>query len=176
MYKLSGAALIIAMTTYYGFYLTHQLKERVNVIDAFIYSFDYIQSQIKYGLTPFPLICKELSHNINNNIVSAMYKNIYINLTDIVSSKENTFDEIWIGESDKLLKAGIMKKEEIDILKELRYLNTYIDKELQIKCIGNVENKLTNVYKWLQSEVKAKTRIYQISGIMAGVVIAIILV
>ncbi len=175
MYKLSGAALIIVMTTYYGFYLTHQLRERVNVLDAFLYSFDYIQSQIKYGLTPFPTICYELSHNVNNNIVSGMYKNIYIKLTDI-SNKENTFDEIWIEETDKLLQNGIVKKEEVDILKEFNSLNTYIDKELQIKCIRNVADKLANIYRRLQSDIKTKSRIYQVSGIMAGVVITIILV
>ena len=116
MYKLSGAVLIISMTTYYGFYLVSRLKERINVIDAFIYSFDYIRSQIRYGLTPFPVICRELSQNINNNIVSSTYENIYIKLTDI-SRTGGSFDEIWLLEMDKLLKSGFAKKEEIDALK-----------------------------------------------------------
>lgn len=175
MYKLSGAALIIAMTTYYGFYLVSQLKERINVIDAFIYSFDYIRSQIKYGLTPFPVICKELSRSINNNIVSTAYNNIYIKLTDI-SRMDVTFDEIWLPEMDKLLKTGAVKKEEIAILKELSCINTYIDKDMQITYINNVSNKLKNIYYRLQSEAKSKSRIYQVSGVMSGIIIAIILI
>lgn len=175
MYKLSGAVLIISMTTYYGFYLVSRLKERISVIDAFIYSFDYISSQIRYGLTPFPIICQELSHNINNNIVSSTYENIYIKLTDI-SRTGGSFDEIWLLEMDKLLKSGIVKREEIDVLKELRCINIYIDKQMQITCINTVSDKLKNIYCRLQQEVRAKSRIYQVSGIMSGVIIAIILV
>ena len=162
MYKLSGAVLIISMTTYYGFYLVSRLKERINVIDAFIYSFDYIRSQIRYGLTPFPVICRELSQNINNNIVSSTYENIYIKLTDI-SRTGGSFDEIWLLEMDKLLKSGFAKKEEIDGLKELR-------------CINTVSDKLKNTYCRLQQEVRAKSRIYQVLGVMSGVIIAIILI
>lgn len=175
MYKLSGAALIITMTTYYGFYLVSQLKERINVIDAFIYSFDYIRSQIKYGLTPFPVICKELSQTINNNIVSTAYNNIYKKLTDI-SMTDLTFDEIWLPEMDKLLKSGVVKKEEITVLKEISCINTYIDKDMQITCVNNVSDKLKNIYCRLQADVKSKSRIYQVSGVMSGVIIAIILI
>ena len=109
MYKLSGAALIIVMTTYYGFYLAGQLKERINVIDAYIYSLNYIQSQIKYGLTPLPVICCELSKSITNSIVSSMYEQVYIKLSDI-TQKEDTFNEIWLSEAKKLIKSGIVKK------------------------------------------------------------------
>lgn len=111
------------------------------MIDAFIYSFDYIRSQIRYGLTPFPVICRELSQNINNNIVSSTYENIYIKLTDI-SRTGGSFDEIWLLEMDKLLKSGFAKKEEIDALKELRCINIYIDKQMQITCINTVSDKL----------------------------------
>ena len=175
MYKLSGAVLIISMTTYYGFYLVSRLKERINVIDAFIYSFDYIRSQIRYGLPPFPVICRVLSQNINNNIVSSTYENIYIKLTDI-SRTGGSFDEIWLLEMDKLLKSGFAKKEEIDALKELRCINIYIDKQMQITCINTVSDKLKNTYCRLQQEVRAKSRIYQVLGVMSGVIIAIILI
>lgn len=176
MYKLSGAVLIISMTTYYGFYLVSRLKERINVIDAFIYSFDYIRSQIRYGLTPFPVICRELSQNINNNIVSSIYENIYIKLTDI-SRTGGSFDEIWLLEMDKLLKSGFAKKEEIDAFKRTTmYKHILYDKQMQITCMNTVSDKLKNIYCRLQQEVRAKSRIYQVLGVMSGVIIAIILI
>lgn len=177
MYKLSGATLIIIMSSYYGFYLGHQLKERIKVIDAYIYSLDYIRSQIIYGLTPLPQICDELSHSVNNKTVNTMYKNVYMKLTDIMQ-KEDTFNEIWQTEMDMLNmnKNGVLKNEEIDVLKELGQFNTYIDVSMQIKCVDNVEYKLKSIYKRLQSEIKTKSRIYQVSGIMAGIVITIILI
>ena len=175
MYKLSGAALIIVMTTYYGFYLAGQLKERINVIDAYIHSLNYIQSQIKYGLTPLPVICSELSKSITNSIVSSMYEQVYIKLSDI-TQKEDTFNEIWLSEAKKLIKSGIVKKEEISVIKELGNINTYIDRNMQLQCAGNVEYKLKNIYQRLQSEAGTRSKIYQISGVMAGIVITIILI
>ena len=168
MYKLSGAALIIVMTTYYGFYLAGQLKERINVIDAYIYSLNYIQSQIKYGLTPLPVICSELSKSITNSIVSSMYEQVYIKLSDI-TQKEDTFNEIWLSEAKKLIKSG-------SVIKELGNINTYIDRNMQLQCAGNVEYKLKNIYQRLQSEAGTRSKIYQISGVMAGIVITIILI
>lgn len=174
MYKLSGAVLIIIMSSYYGFYLTRQLKERINVIDAYIYTFDYLESQIKYGLVPLPDICNELAHNISNNIVGQMYGQVYAGLTD-ESDRESTFYEIWLEESDKLLKYGFIKKEELKIIEEIGQINTYIDRQLQLKCIDNVIWKLKNIYSRLQSELKTKSRIYQVSGVMAGIILTIIL-
>lgn len=174
MYKLSGAVLIIIMSSYYGFYLTNQLKERINVIDAYIYTFDYLESQIKYGLVPLPDICNELAHNISNNIVGQMYGQVYVGLTD-ESDRESTFYEIWLEESDKLLKYGFIKKEELKIIEEIGQINTYIDRQLQLKCIDNVIWKLKNIYNRLQSELKTKSRIYQVSGVMAGIILTIIL-
>ena len=77
---------------------------------------------------------------------------------------------------DKLLKSGFAKKEEIDALKELRCINIYIDKQMQITCINTVSDKLKNIYCRLQQEVRAKSRIYHVLGVMSGVIIAIILI
>ena len=65
---------------------------------------------------------------------------------------------------------------EIDALKELRCINIYIDKQMQITCINTVSDKLKNIYCRLQQEVRAKSRIYQVLGVMSGVIIAIILI
>ena len=175
MYKLSGAVLIIIMTTYYGFYLSRQLNIRLNMIDAYIYSLDYMQSQIRYGLTPLPQICMELSRSINNDIVSKMYSDIYHELMDI-SGKERTFDEIWKTELDRLLKSGVAGKEEIAVISELGQVGTYIDRDMQIQCVGNVSLKLKNIYNRMLKDISAKTKIYKISGVMAGIIITILLI
>ena len=65
---------------------------------------------------------------------------------------------------------------EIDALKELRCINIYIDKQMQITCINTVSDKLKSIYCRLQQEVRAKSRIYQVLGVMSGVIIAIILI
>ena len=40
-----------------------------------------------------------------------MYEQVYIKLSDI-TQKEDTFNEIWLSEAKKLIKSGIVKKEE----------------------------------------------------------------
>ena len=70
----------------------------------------------------------------------------------------------------------IVKKEEISVIKELGNINTYIDRNMQLQCAGNVEYKLKNIYQRLQSEAGTRSKIYQISGVMAGIVITIILI
>ena len=62
------------------------------------------------------------------------------------------------------------------MIKEIGNINTYIDRNMQLQCAGNVEYKLKNIYQRLQSEAGTRSKIYQISGVMAGIVITIILI
>lgn len=190
MYKLQGATLVIIMCSYYGFYMSSNLKKRLTAIEAFIYSLDYMKSQISYGMESLPDIFRELSKNEKSQIVSNMFKNVYESLCiKNNSDKEYTsdyytfanedkteFEQIWNGEVDMLKKSNVVKSEEVEIIKELGHINTFIDSSMQIKYIDMVNAKLKNIYTDLLKEIKPKMKIYRVAGIMAGIFITIIFI
>ena len=108
-------------------------------------------------------------------MVSGCKKNNTDVSSELNKSDIDTFALIWNEAADKAF-AGILGKRQLEIIKEVGSISTFIDKDSQLKHIQSVVCELNEELDVVKTNAAGKMKAYIVTGISAGLILVIVLI
>ena len=165
--KLIILNLILVSSTIIGITFSKKYTYRVNELQEMKNALNIFMTKIKFTYEPIPSTFLYISEKVEGNV-----SKIFKNATEEMENKPA--GEAW----DKSLDAIVtnMKKEDIDIIRNLGRLLGKTDIEGQISEIKLVNNFLDIQIKDAEEEKNKNEKMYRTLGIVAGMTITILLI
>ena len=165
--KLIILNLILVSSTIIGITFSKKYTYRVKELQEMKNALNIFMTKIKFTYEPIPSTFLYISEKVEGNV-----SKIFKNATEEMENKPA--GEAW----DKSLDAIVtnMKKEDIDIIRNLGRLLGKTDIEGQISEIKLVNNFLDIQIKDAEEEKNKNEKMYRTLGIVAGMTITILLI
>ena len=159
--------LLLVACTLIGRFLSKKYVYRLNELEEMKNALNIFMTKIKFTYEPIPSTFLYISEKVEGNV-----SKIFKNATEEMENKPA--GEAW----DKSLDAIVtnMKKEDIDIIRNLGRLLGKTDIEGQISEIKLVNNFLDIQIKDAEEEKNKNEKMYRTLGIVAGMTITILLI
>lgn len=168
--KISGCILILLSTTGIGYLLGSEYLRRIEDLRAIKSIVFLLQGDIRYGNTMLSQAFSNAARRHGGSLADFL-KEVSIQLEE---GEGLPFYDIWKNAQEKHLKDRSFSKKDKHLLEELAKNLGYQEKEMQLKSLEGygkeVEEKLTQ----LSAEMKEKTRLYRMLGILAGIFVVIL--
>ena len=169
MIKYIILIIILLSSSYIGILIAKKYQTRVKELKEMKSLLAIFATKIKLTYEPIPQIFKELGNkqNINNSNITNLFK---------IASKE--MEELPAGEAwlNALEKSNTnLKKEDIEVLKNLSNLLGKVDIEGQISEIELVDNFLNTQIEKAEEERKKSEKMYKVLGVTVGLAMVIVL-
>lgn len=171
MGKIIGFFMIIIAGLYLGLYLSEKMKKRIELLAEIIIIVDIIDNHTIYAKERYEECFKYLSGK-NFKHCAQWIKSIN---KDLSEKKDISFEEIWRVNLQYLSQAGL-KRDELIIIEDYGRNITTCDRNMLMKMHDNYKNKIKYIYEKLQCEFENKSSVYKSLCVMAGVLVAIILI
>lgn len=168
--KWIGALLLIATTTWIGFYISHQLSLRTKQLRALIYSIELIEAEMVYS-----------QHSLQNIFLHVKEKTteplqtFYSRLAEALTGTVSDFVTLWNQEVTNLKSQSAFKQNEIDIL-------TQFGKNIGHHHLLQQQKQIKLTSHYLQQELseamvqKSKyEKVAKSMGVLVGIFIVLIL-
>ena len=165
MKSAAGMILMIIGGSLLGLAAVKRLSDRTKILGTLVSAIDYLQAEIKYGLTALPDIMKKLAINYPELFFSRCAKPV---------TPDEGFGAIWknaVKEARLPLRAN-----EIQALEELGNVLGRFDADAQEAAIQLARERLQVSYTESRDEQLVKSRLFGFLGVGLGVVVAILLV
>lgn len=169
--KYISLILILIISSYIGILISKKYQNRVRELKQIKSSLTVFAAKIKLTYEPIPEIFKELGENKNLNIsqnISKIFEEASENMNNMPAGK--AWNKALENQNTNL------KKEDIEVLKNLSNLLGKVDLEGQISEIELVDNFLDNQIEKAEEESKKNQKMYKTLGITIGLAMVIIFV
>lgn len=161
--------ILLFSSSYIGILIAKKYQNRVKELKEMKTLLSIFTAKIKLTYEPIPQIFEELGKNENTNSsnITQLFK------IAAKEMKELPAGNAWIKALET--QATNLKKEDIEILKNLSNLLGKVDLEGQVNEIELVDNFLNTQIKKAEEESKKSEKMYKILGITVGLAIVIVL-
>lgn len=169
--KYISLILILIISSYIGILISKKYQNRVRELKQIKSSLTVFAAKIKLTYEPIPKIFEELGKNQNLNLsenVSEIFKKASENMNNMPAG--DAWNKALENQSTNL------KKEDIEVLKNLSNLLGKVDLEGQVSEIELVDNFLDNQIEKAEEESKKNQRMYKTLGVTIGLAMVIIFV
>lgn len=163
--------VVFGVSTCIGYLLANKYTARVSEINDILLALDIFETKIKYTYDSLSTVFLYIADNLKTKI----YRIFFITAEEINENKNDSAGNLFkeVVENEKVFLN--LKKEDIEILKELGVSLGQTDLEGQLKNIHLVRTSLENQFKIAQNEKTKNFKMYRNLGILSGLVIIIIL-
>lgn len=151
MSTVVGAALVLTGCALFGIFAIKNLNDRIRVLWRLISALDYMEAEIRHGLTPLPEILNKLFGGDNE------------------ITPEISLNDRW----QSAIEALPFKKDERQSLEEL---GAFLGRFGQEAAIERTREQLQNAFALAKEEQRSKSKLYGFMGIGLGVLIVILVV
>ena len=159
MIKLCGAVCIVAGTNCYGLFYAFQKKSRLWRLKQFKESLLCLSGQLRVARMTMPQALAQIGQKSRYDYLSQFYIFVSENLEQHTYSG---FWETWASDSE--------------ILKNIGSIPLHLDIQMQLAFLEENISELENLIEETQKDIRARCRIYQSAGVIAGLVIVLILI
>ena len=163
MLRFIGGALIFAVSTYCGFYISGRLKTRCDFLRAMSDALSFISSEIEFGQYDLEHIFKRIKIPAVSDFFGACAKFI----------KSDGVRQVWGSE---VLNCNVIKSEDADILLQLGSQLGRTDIEGQKNAISRAISELDKNAKAANEEYIRLGKTYRECGALLGLFFMIILI
>lgn len=171
MFKLLGAALIIASATVAGWVQAKQYADRPTQIRKLILALRRLQTEIQYGYTPLPEALRRVGEQSGDPIrpifASAAVQMNPPNNRTARDSLQHALDHEWKGTA--------MKAAEKDILSQLSHTLGTSDRQDQFGHLATAVRQLENEEIVAREEQGSYEKMFKSLGLLCGAFIVILL-
>ncbi len=170
--KIIGCILVIASTAGMGFYLSSEIRTRIEDLKELRKLIGLLKGDIRYASTPLPEAIHSISKRHNGKFQS-FFGNISKQLQELSGG---TFAEVWkTATENELVNTSLTKKDKSHLVQFGETLG-YLDKDMQMNTIDLYTSQMEEEITDLAKSVKEKSYLYNTLGICCGIFIIIIMV
>lgn len=159
--------MLLFSSSYIGILISKKYQNRVKELKEVKSFLAIFATKIKLTYEPIPQIFEELGNKEKSNI-SNIFKIASKNMQEMPAG------EAWINAIE--IQNTELKKEDIEVLKDLSNLLGKVDLEGQISEIELVNNFLNNQIEKAEEESKKSVKMYKTLGITVGLAMVIVLI
>jgi stage III sporulation protein AB len=170
--KIIGIAMVIAGSTYYGFFLCFREQSRIKRLKAFRETFILLQGQIRYAYTSMPEAFKHIADKTTYTYIHDFYQFIYQKLID---KDCIDFYEAWNEGMNTYVQDIYFNDKDCEVLRSIGKMPLHLDGDMQILMIDETLHELDNIILEAEDKISQKCKIYKCTGFSAGVVIVLLL-
>lgn len=167
--KWIGAALIILGCGGFGFLLAANHRSTENALRQLIGALDYMECELRYRMTPLPLLCKNAGME-RTGVVRSMLLRLSSELDAQVTPEVSTC--VYAA----LSAVGDMPKQVRSIFLELGQTLGRFDLNGQLKGLNAARQHCRRELEALNENRDARLRCYQTLGLCAGAALAILFI
>ena len=170
--KIIGILMTISSSTAIGVYFSTLLKERISELKELKKNILLLQGDIRFGNTPLPEAIEAIANRHQGD-----FKKFFGQIADELSELGGiTFYEVWKNAVDQCLThTSLSKKDKLNLSKLGENLG-HLDKQMQINHIDLYLNQLEEEIGEASDNLKEKSRLYNILGVMCGIFIIIVII
>ncbi|MBQ9279817.1 MAG: hypothetical protein IJ215_02050 [Clostridia bacterium] len=163
--------MVFGVSTFIGYLLANKFTSRVSEINDLLVALDIFETKIKYTYDSLSTVFLYIADNLKTKI----YRIFFITAEEIQENKNDSAGNIFrdVIENEKVFLS--IKKDDIEILKELGVSLGQTDLEGQLKNIHLVRTSLKNQLSVAQEEKNKNFKMYRNMGVLSGLIIIIIL-
>jgi stage III sporulation protein AB len=170
--QLFGIAIVLLGCTSFGFFIDYTQKRRVQELEGFIYSFEWLKAEIDYRLTPIPEACKEML-----SMPRVATRNVFVSFAKKLNEKISIDGKaLWIESIEENKEAFYLVKEDWEIVEEFGSVDCFFDKEMEKKMLERIIYKLAHVHKREKEVYERKSKLNRMMGVLVGIGISILLI
>lgn len=162
---------VFLLSSFIGYLLAKKYSTRVSEINDILLALDIFETKIKYTYDSLSTVFFYIADNLKTKI----YRIFFITAEEINENKNDSAGSIFkrVVEDEKIFLN--LKKEDIEILKELGISLGQTDLEGQLKSIRLVRTSFQNQLTMAQEEKNKNYKMYRNLGMLSGLIIIIIL-
>ena len=163
--------IVFGISAFIGYLLANKYSERVKEINDVLLALDIFETKIKYTYDSLSTVFSFIADNLKTKV----FRIFYISGEEIKENKNDSAGDIFkeVVEEEKIFLS--LKRDDIEILKELGVSLGQTDLEGQLKNIRLVRTSFENQLKGAQEEKLKNYKMYRNLGVLTGLVIIIIL-
>lgn len=169
--KIIGAVLIITSSSAMGFYISSNLRDRIEDMKELKKNVLILRGDIRYGNTPLPEAIGAIASRHEGNLAQ-FFTYIY---EEVMKLDGKRFFEIWKMAVEQKLKDTSLNKNDKEHLIKLGENLGYLDKDMQINIIDLYIEQLEAEILEASKVLKEKAHLYNTLGVMAGIFVTIIM-
>lgn len=169
--KIIGAVLIITSSSAMGFYISSNLKDRIEDMKELKKNILILRGDIRFGNTPLPEAIGSIASRHEGNL-AVFFTYIYEELIKLDGIR---FFDIWKIAVNQKLKDTLLNKSDKEHLVKLGENLGYLDKDMQINIIDLYIEQLEAEILEASKVLKEKAHLYNTLGVMAGIFVTIIM-
>lgn len=170
--KIIGCIMVVASSAGVGFYLSSEMKGRIEDLKELYKLVSLLKGDIRYASTPLPEAIQSISRRHQGRFF-AFFNNISLQLEE---RPGQTFAEIWRSAvSCGLVNTSLSKKDKSHLIQFGDTIG-YLDKDMQMNTLDLYLSQLDYEITDLSKTVKEKSYLYRTLGITSGIFIIILMV
>ena len=169
--KMLGSSMIIAATSWIGFQIAHQYQQRPLQLREIQSSFQMLETEISYGLTPLPRALERVA-KLHQGIVGDLFAQTRANLA---ASPGITVRDAWSEAIQKLSNRLALKSSDREILINFGSTLGISDRTDQVKHLKLAMAQLANAEIKAWDDKEKNERMYKSLGLLGGLAIVILL-
>jgi stage III sporulation protein AB len=172
MIKITGAVLIIGISTLAGFFFGQKFSERCQLLKLWLRILDVFQTEIYFEARRLPDVFRRTASLLDNRYFSNAFDSL---ASSLEFGSDQDFEAVW---QHFLVQTGlgILHKNDYLVLSELgNYLGS-TDRSDQLAKLNTCRSGLTMNLQAAQLEQSKRTRIYRYLGFAIGAVIVLWLI
>ncbi len=168
--KMIGALLVIAAGGMAGWVYSALLKKRLTLLEAFIQSFQWLETEIGYASVPLGEAFTGISARAPEEI-----KLIFTTFVAELNGQAGlTADEAWQKTLDRNREALPLKEGDWALLANFGRTLGATDREHQVTAIRRTLDRLKHQASGAEEEWKKNERLYRYLGIAGGALVVLI--
>lgn len=171
MLKLIGATIVIAVSTYCGFYIAKKFRERPKELRIMQQALQMIETEIVYGSVPLDIIMEHIGNRLPKSI-NLFFQDMSKNLREL--DGVSTY-ECWEKAVNKNFSSTALKKQDKEVLINFGQTLGTSDREDQMKHIKLTMKNLSTEETLAREEQKTYEGLSKNIGILLGLLIVIMI-
>lgn len=165
MAEFAGAALVCLGFSAFGIAMAMRLKRRAEILEAFIWAIDYIETEISYGLMPLDELLAELERR------PSALRDFWKTLAQKWKPGE-LFSDVWTDGVSTL----DMREQDMLLAGEIGNVLGHYDAERQVSRLRFIKSRLEYAKNGALGELQKNGRLFCVAGVLFGLVMAIALI
>ena len=168
--KISGCILILLSTTGIGYLFGSEYLRRMEDLRTIKSVVFLLQGDIRYGNTMLSQALANAARRHGGSLSDFLQE-----VADQLEEGEGIpLHEIWKQAQEKHLKDRAFSKKDKHLLEELVKNLGYQDKEMQLKSLEGYGEQVEAKLSELAAEMKERTRLYRMLGVLTGIFVVIL--
>ncbi len=170
--KIIGSAIVILSGFLGGRYISLTNTLRLEELHLLKEIMILLKGEIRYSITPLPEAFIRVGEKENN-----AYGKWFVNMGERLSEYNGTnIKDVWCEELEKIGQDTYLNSKDKKMLESIGTSIGFLDKEMQINAIELYLEQLENMIEQTNATIGEKLKLYNVLGIMLGILVVIVLI